>query len=111
MATVQYEEGMVFYIKDGVAVDAWGREVQGHDAVQPEKATEQVREQVQEQNDAPEADESDREDDRYDDMTADELKDELKRRHEAGREIDITGVRRKADLAEKLREDDRAQQS
>lgn len=92
MATVQYQEGMAVFIRDGVAVDPWGREVEGYEIKEaPATPTE-----------------AERDDDRYDEMSANELKDELKRRQEIGHDIDITSVRRKADLAQKLREDDAA---
>jgi hypothetical protein len=90
MATTEYQEGMAVYIKGGVPVDAWGREVEGYEI--PSES-------------APEPEPV--EDDRYDEMSAQELKDELQRRREAGREIDTTGVTRKAQLAQALREDDK----
>lgn len=93
---VQYEDGMAVYIRDGVPVDPWGRTVEGYDDLESD---------LEEAEKAGQA----READAYDSMTADELKDELKARQEAGREIDVTGVRRKAELAQKLREDDAAQ--
>jgi hypothetical protein len=92
---VQYEEGMAVYIRDGVAVDPWGREVEGFDVEGSQKAAEAAQQPA--------------EDDQYDEMSAQELKDELRRRQDAGREIDTTGVTRKAQLAQKLREDDKAQ--
>lgn len=101
---VQYEEGMAVYIKDGVAVDPWGREVEGFDVEGSQKAAEQA----QQVSADPDTDPG-REDDRYDEMSAAELKDELRSRQDAGREIDTTGVTRKAQLAQKLREDDAAQ--
>lgn len=93
---VQYEEGMAVYIKDGVAVDPWGREVEGFDVEGSQKAAEAAQEPA--------------EDDQYDEMSAQELKDELRRRQDAGREFDTSGVTRKAQLAQLLREDDAKQQ-
>lgn len=99
---MQYQEGMAVYIKNGVSMDAWGREVDGFGSGAQQADSESVE--------APQAvSRDDREDDQYDNMSADELKEELRSRHESGREIDTTGVRRKADLAQKLREDDEAQ--
>lgn len=96
MSGVPYQEGMAVFIKDGIAVDPWGREVEGYGESQPEQ-TEATPQQPAEEE---------REDDQYDNMSADGLKEELRRRQDVGREIDTTGVRRKADLAQKLREDD-----
>jgi hypothetical protein len=89
MPSVEYQEGMAVYIKGDVPVDAWGRQVEGYEVPKAEPEPEPV------------------EDDRYDEMSAQELKDELQRRREAGREIDTTGVTRKAQLAQALREDDK----
>lgn len=44
----------------------------------------------------------------YDEWSSTDLKSEVKRRREAGREIDTSGVTRKAQLASLLREDDEA---
>lgn len=47
--------------------------------------------------------------DPYKDLNAEQLKDELKARIEAGREIDTTNIKKKADVIAALQADDEAQ--